>query len=130
MNIDPLNTDPTVQLAAQLRKCEETLLDPAICRDRARVAALLADDFVEFGASGKIWTREEILALLATEEYHPPVIESFECVRIAPDVALATYQAVRTDTTTGERSVTLRSSIWSKGPWGWRMRFHQSTRAL
>ena|ERR1035438_1457193 len=95
MNIDPLNTDPTVQLAAQLRKCEETLLDPAIRRDRARVAALLADDFVEFGASGKIWTREEILTLLATEEYHPPVIESFECVRIAPDVALATYPNFR-----------------------------------
>ena len=130
MNIDPLNTDPTVQLAAQLRKCEETLLDPAIRRDRARVAALLADDFVEFGASGKIWAREEILTLLATEEYHPPVIESFECVRIAPDVALATYHAVRTDATTGERSVTLRSSIWSKEPWGWRMRFHQGTRAL
>lgn len=120
-------------LAADLRACEETLLDPALRRDRTRVAPLLADDFVEFGASGRVWTREEILDLLASEEYQPPEIESFECTRIAEGVALVTYRAVRTDKATGDRSITLRSSIWSKklsgGTLGWRMRFHQGTRA-
>ena len=77
-----------------------------------------------------MWTREEILTLLATEDYTPPAIENFECLKIAPDVALVTYQAVRTDAATGDRSITLRSSIWSKGSWGWRMRFHQGTRAV
>lgn len=130
LNPDPPNSEPVGSLHAQLRKCEETLLEPAVRRDRAQVAALLAHDFVEFGASGKVWTREEILTLLATENYDPPAIENFQCLQIAPDVALVTYQALRTDASTGDRSITLRSSIWSKGPWGWRMRFHQGTRAF
>ncbi len=130
MNIDLLHTGPTIPLAALLRKCEENLLDPAVRRDRARVADLLADDFVEFGASGKIWTRQEVINLLATEDYQPPVIENFACFQIAPDVALVTYHAVRTDASEGARSITLRSSIWSKGRSGWRMRFHQGTRAV
>ncbi len=114
----------------QLRKCEEALLDPAVRRERTQVAALLAEDFVEFGASGKVWTREEIVSLLATEQYDPPIMENFQCLQIAPNVALVTYQAVHTDAATGDRSITLRSSIWSKSPWGWRMRFHQGTRAV
>ena len=116
-------------MAADLRACEETLLDPAVRRDRTRVAALLADDFVEFGSSGRAWTREEILELLASEEFQRPRIEGFECTQIADGVVLVTYRAVRVDTR-GDRSITLRSSVWSIGPSGWRLRFHQGTRAI
>ena len=60
------------EIAEHLRRCEESLLDPVIRRDRARVAALLADDFEEFGSSGRVWTREQIFNLLATEDYTQP----------------------------------------------------------
>jgi hypothetical protein len=68
----------TADIAAQLLSLEQALLDPAFRRDRASVAELLAEDFVEFGSSGQRWTRAEILDLLATEQYIPPVIENFE----------------------------------------------------
>ena len=70
-------------------------MDPAVRRDRERVAALLAEDFVEFGSSGRVWTRESILELLATETYTPPAVEDFACRMLGEDVALVTYRAVR-----------------------------------
>jgi len=126
-----MSSDTTMErIAGHLRACEETLLDPGVRRNRARVAALLAEDFFEFGASGRHWTRDEILELLETEEYSPPSIEDFQCRAIAEGVALVTYRAVRTDSVTGNRTVTLRSSIWTHEALGWRMRFHQGTRSV
>lgn len=81
-----MSSDTANPLTAQLRACEQALLDPAVRRDRDRVSTLLAEDFVEFGTSGKVWTREGILDLLATEEYQPPVIESFDCREIAEGI--------------------------------------------
>jgi len=117
-------------LAAQLLRCEQTLLDPIVRKDRAGIAELLAEDFVEIGASGRVWTRDETLDLLASEEFDPPVIEEFVCRQIVEDVALVTYCGVRTNAKTGERSITLRSSLWSKVSGAWRLRFHQGTRTL
>jgi len=114
---------------AQLERLERLLMDPAVRRDRARVAELLAEEFTEFGASGRVWTRKAILDLLATEEYTPPVVEKFSCRELAEDVALATYRAVRADAATGARAVTLRSSVWVRQSGAWRMVFHQGTRA-
>lgn len=114
--------------AAHIRACEEALLDPAVRRNREQVAALLADDFLEFGASGRVWSRKQILELLATEAYQPPVMEDFVCRKIAEGVLLVTYRTVRTKPETGEKVAALRSSLWTIESGGWRMRFHQGTR--
>jgi hypothetical protein len=115
-------------IARQLRSAEESLLDPAVRRDRTMVAELLADDFIEFGSSGRIWTRDEILDLLAGEIPAPIHMTDFECTLLAGDVAMVTYRASRTDARTGIHISSLRSSIWTKKPGGWRLRFHQGTR--
>jgi hypothetical protein len=115
--------------AAHLRNLEESLLDPAVRRDRARVRAILAEDFLEFGSSGRVWTRNTIVELLTFEtKFVPPSIEDFQCAQLSEHVALATYRTVRTDDTTGERLVSLRSSIWTRESGEWKMRFHQGTR--
>jgi hypothetical protein len=124
----PIDTHDTI--CAHLRTCEEALLDPASRRDRARVAALLAEDFLEFGSSGRVWSREEILELLASEDYQPPAIEDFTCHWIAEGVVLVTYRTVRTDPDQGQRQTALRSSIWIEEAGAWRMRFHQGTKVV
>jgi hypothetical protein len=113
-----------------LRACEEALLDPVVRRDRARVAALLAGDFLEFGSSGRVWSREEILELLAIEDYQPRAIEDFNCNGIAEGVVLITYRTVRTDPDSGQNSTALRSSIWIEEAGEWRMRLHQGTKVV
>ena len=116
------------KICALLRACEEALLDPEVRRDRARVEALLAEDFLEFGSSGRAWSREEILELLATETYQPPVMEDFSCDWLAESVALVTYKTVRVDPESGLRAVVLRNSIWIEKSGEWRVRFHQGTK--
>jgi|HubBroStandDraft_6_1064221.scaffolds.fasta_scaffold59562_3 hypothetical protein len=66
-------------IANHLRRSEEALLDPAVRSDRKRVAELLADDFVEFGSSGRIWARDEILDLLASETQAPIHMTDYQC---------------------------------------------------
>ena len=114
-------------IAARIRQGEEALLDSAVRRQPDFVLALLAEDFVEFGASGKTWNRQQIVDLLAVEEFIQPAMENFECRLIADGVALATYKAVRTDPGTGDLSVSLRSSLWTMESAGWQLRFHQGT---
>jgi hypothetical protein len=102
---------------------ELELMDPAVRKDRARVSALLAEDFREFGSSGRAWSREEILELLAMElEQVAPVVEAFEMNEFAEGAALVTYRAVRPGQTT------LRSSLWVRREGCWQMLFHQGTK--
>jgi hypothetical protein len=114
---------------SQLRKLEQSLLDSAVRRDGERLRQLLDDDFMEFGSSGRVWTRKSIIDLLAGEtNFHPPQIEEFQCSLIGEKVALVTYRTVRVEAATGERLASLRSSIWVRRDGVWRMRFHQGTR--
>ena len=118
-------TDESV--AAHLIRFEQALLDPAVRRDRAKVDALLAQDFLEFGSSGRIWTRQEIIDSLGAGTYTPPAGAPMDCVRLAADVALVTYRALRLNRETGAGIETLRSSIWVMRQGQWRLRFHQGT---
>lgn len=115
--------------AAQLRRLEESLLDPAVRRDGERLRSVLTEDFLEFGSSGRVWTRKSIIELLATEKnFRPPAIEDFHCSLISDKVALVTYRTLRSDGKSGEHLESLRSSIWTRQDGEWRMRFHQGTR--
>ncbi len=118
-----------VSIAEQLRMLEESLLDAAVRRDRMRLREMLAEDFLEFGSSGRTWTRNTIIELLSNETaFTAPAIEDFRCAVLSEDVALVTYRTVRTDATSGEALASLRSSIWKHVGGEWRMRFHQGTR--
>lgn len=126
MSADEMQREET---ATQLLHLEKSLLDPAVRCNSAQVSALLAEDFIEFGSSGRRWTRNEILNLLATEVYDPPAVEDFECRFISDGVVLVTYRAVRLNLKTHNRSVSLRSSLWTKESGVWLLRFHQGTQA-
>lgn len=114
--------------AQHLQYLEQSLLSPAVRRDRDRVAGMLAEDFMEFGSSGKTWTRAQVLEMLgAGEETAAPAVQDLQCRPIADGVVLVTYKTVRTNEATGRTVVTLRSSIWSMKAGFWQLRFHQGT---
>jgi hypothetical protein len=119
----------TDAICVHLRACEEALLDPALRRDRTRVAELLAEDFREFGSSGRVWSREQVLDLLASEDSQAPAMEDFRCEWAGKGVALVTYRTARIDPQTGHSATVLRSSIWIEESGAWRVRFHQGTKA-
>jgi hypothetical protein len=120
-----------MNLTAHLQHLEGRLLDPAVRSDPAQLAALLADDFREFGSSGRSYTKAEILAHLTAEpsDAFSLSLNDFAVQLLAPGVALATYRSTRRDHATGETTEALRSSIWTLQNDTWQMRFHQGTRA-
>jgi hypothetical protein len=121
----------TDHVAQHVLYLEQSLLSPSVRRDRDRVAALLADDFVEFGSSGKIWTRDQVLETLGKDEAAAaPSVEDLKCSFISESVALVTYKTVRKNEETGRSFITLRSSLWSMQAGFWKLRFHQGTTAL
>lgn len=97
-------------------------------RSRKRMEALLHPDFVEFGRSGRIYTRDEILNDFATDA-KLPVVQSrhFAVILLAEGVALLTYVSAHVNADGTSERHTLRSSIWVQTESGWRMRFHQGT---
>ncbi|HEV2279484.1 MAG TPA: nuclear transport factor 2 family protein [Acidobacteriaceae bacterium] len=109
-------------LADELRLLEERLLDPEVRRDRTAVASLLTPEFLEYGSSGRVFTRDEVLELLACEEPICIQLSDYVARLLAPHVAIVTWRAIRPD---GTQS--LRSSLWIRRDGRWQMLFHQGT---
>ena len=110
----------------EIRRLEEELLLPEVRSDANRLSELLHPEFVEFGSSGTVWTRDEILLRLPAETGFSASISGMEVRLLAPDVALVTFEA-RISSGTGGDSVSLRTSVWLRESGAWRVRFHQGT---
>jgi len=111
----------------QLRRLEESLWRAETHFDRDHMSEVLAPDFLEFGRSGGVYRREEILDDPAQPINATLPLAKFAVRSIAADVALVTYVSEVTD---GEvKEVANRSSLWSRHAGGWRIRFHQGTPA-
>lgn len=94
---------------------ETSLLKPDVRRNHRLLNSLLADDFKEFGATGCVWTKTDILAAMEDEEPVARVIDDFEVRPLASDVVLATYLCHHTSPS-GLGHSSRRISIWREAP--------------
>ena len=99
---------------------ERDLLTDEVRSDPAALAALLHPDWTEIGRSGRLWTREEMFAVIAPLS-EPVALDTVAVSRIDETTILLLWRAV-----TDQRS-TLRSSLWVRDAGDWRQRFHQGT---
>lgn len=93
--------------------------------DRAFQEAHFARDFVEFGRSGRIYQREDVIS---TERHRIDAslpLPDFAIRVLDERTVLVTYNSVVVYD--GKTEKARRSSIWSRSPSGWVMRFHQGT---
>ncbi len=105
---------------------ERALLDSAVRADRERVDALLAEDFVEIGASGAVFGKAVVLEALPAEQGVVFEAHAMKARPITRDVVSVTYMATRRQGVDLRRS--LRSSWWRREhDGGWRLVFHQGT---
>jgi len=110
-------------LARHLRSLEESLLQPDV-RKSSELVALLADEFIEFGSSGRIYTKADLVAVLQAETPSVQSTRNLQVWLLAPQAALLTYVIHRD----GSPPVhTLRSSVWQLRGERWLMVFHQAT---
>ena len=117
---------PWSEEAEELKRLEENLLQPEVRRSPEQMAAFLADDFVEFGRSGRIYGKAEILETAAQPFAGQLSLLELAAKALAPSVALVTYRSILRDANGSERHA-LRSSIWTRTEKGWRLVFHQGT---
>lgn len=85
-----------------------------------RLDALLHPDFLEFGCSGRRWTRAEVLAEWGAPSETPPQRESVELLMLAPNLVQLRWRSPAP-------RPAWRSSLWQRDAQGWKMRFHQAT---
>ena len=112
-----------MQLEQPLFALEQALQQCATRSDAGRLAQLLADDFVEFGASGNVWgSKAEVIAGLQDEVFSPRRMYGFAVKVLGQGLALVTYRCHREGV--GD---SLRSSVWREEEGQWRMVFHQGT---
>lgn len=108
-----------------LERLEEELWREATRFDIKRMEQVMAPDFCEFGRSGRIYTRQDILAVprQAIDAVLPLPDLAVRLLQL--DVAQVTYNSSVTHA--GAVQHARRSSIWSRTPDGWVLRFHQGT---
>jgi ribonuclease HI len=108
---------------AEVVRREILLLDPVVRADPGRVRGLLLPDFVEFGASGRIWDGEATVEALAADPGHVQhQAVDLVAVNLGVGTVLLTYRIDDSE------EPSLRSSVWLRSDDGeWRLRFHQGT---
>lgn len=107
-----------------IQQLELALLEPSNRKSIDNLNRRIADDFMEIGSLGKIYTKQDVLHDLPLEDSRKFVVEDFLVKVFLEDVALTTYKVT-------EGSITsLRSSIWKRVDGEWAMVFHQGTRQL
>ena len=114
---------------ATLLALEEELLSFQVRASAARLNELLADDFVEFGSSGRIYDKPTIIRELGESSFVASFeIGDFFLVMSSEDSALVTYHCeVRSDCGDVIRKSN-RSSLWRLVDDRWQLVFHQGTK--
>jgi hypothetical protein len=117
-----------MNIADHLKALEEQLLDPAVRCNTEFVSSLLADDFLEFGSSGRIFDKAAILEELRNETSRTtPRLSDFAVRPLAADAMLVTYRTTRLNSSGEPTGQALRSSIWIIRDNRWQITFHQGT---
>jgi hypothetical protein len=117
-----------MQIENHLRSLEDQLLNPAVRRNSPLVASLLADDFVEFGSSGRVFDKSSIIEALRNEQTRPAsLLSEFSLREISPTTILATYKASRPGPSGEITAQSWRSSLWIHLDGRWQLTFHQGT---
>jgi len=104
-------------LQDEILDLENRLLTPSVRGSAEALDRLIADQFVEFGSSGRLYTKRDVIARMLAAPSITVNIADFRVLAVSPDVALATYR-------TGK---SLRSSVWRREGERWRIVFHQGT---
>jgi ribonuclease HI len=86
--------------------------------------ALLDGAFAEVGASGRAWSRDDVVAILAADPPNRIELRDLVVERVAEDVALVRFV---TEEPAPPRRRARRVSVWVRHDGTWRVRYHQGT---
>ena len=114
---------PDDAVVAEVIALERALLTREARSSATALDALLDPEFTETGASGRLWTRAEILAEMPASSPRPDRIADHAMAgrRLAADVVMLTFETEHQ----GRRA--RRVSLWRRSSGRWRLLYHQGT---
>jgi ribonuclease HI len=108
--------------AEEVAALERELLVRSARGDGARLNELLHPQFVEVGASGRRWTRADMIeALVADPDLGALEVDDVVASVVSDDAVLVTY------TTRRSTASIHRASLWVRHGESWAVRYHQGT---
>tara|TARA_R110002049_G_scaffold233475_1_gene406787 strand:+ start:1230 stop:1580 length:351 start_codon:yes stop_codon:yes gene_type:complete len=102
-----------------LESQEKELVSSDVRKDRARMEELLADDFQEYGSSGRVFQKLDVLDAPGVGATYK--LSDFTFRDLAQGVTLVRYRSVTSSQTA------MRSSIWVQASNRWQLLHHQAT---
>lgn len=108
-----------------LKSLEEELWREETRFDTQRINEIIAPDFLEFGRSGRVYQRQDTLAVVRQTINAVLPLPEFHVRLLDENIAQVTYNSAVTYDGVVENA--RRSSIWSRTTSGWVLRFHQGT---
>jgi hypothetical protein len=117
--------DELEKFTSELFAREPIFHRPELGTTRADFEAMMAPEFWEVGASGKLYNREYVLEVLE-QRHRAAIVEQlditeFRCQRVSPGHYLATYMLDQL----GRKS--RRTTLWRSTNDGWKIVYHQGT---
>ena len=110
-----------IALFEKLKSLEIELSTQSTRKNKERISTLLADDFCEFGKSGRIFDKASIIQLLKDETPNDIQFSNFKFKQLSESVVLLTYQAF------AQGICSNGSSIWYCDDGLWKLTHHQGT---
>ncbi len=98
---------------------EKALLSNEVRRNVEALSELIADDFIEFGKSGKVWNKGDVLASLPLENEIQYEIANFRVTFETSSIVCVEYQLSE------DGEISLRRSIWKFIDERWQMVLHK-----
>jgi len=107
-------------------KLELSLLTPEVRASVEKLNELIADDFIEYGSSGLIYNKAEILDRLPKGPSPTYNLYDFEFVKLSESMVQTRFKADRVNLD-GTKLSSLHTSLWRNTNNNWQMFFHQGT---
>ena len=109
-------------MAHECIELEKTFLKHTTRTDHNILESLISRDFIEFGSSGKIYYKQDVMRTLISESIRNFKAVDFEVRILSENCVLITYKLFES------MKSTLRSSIWIRNTHNsWQIIFHQGT---
>lgn len=115
------------ELHNKIYNLEKSLLNPEVRSSFEELNNLLSVDFKEFGSSGLVYTKQNVLERLPSNtDMVVYVVSDFVVSILSKDIVMSNFKTERVINDT-EKVLSLRTSLWKKEGDAWRMFFHQGT---
>lgn len=108
-----------------LEKLEEELWQGETRFNENYMRKVMANDFFEFGRSGRVYDLEEVLSISSEKIEAEIPLPNLQIRQLSTDVVQITYDSAVGHL--GNIQYARRSSIWSRNGETWQLRFHQGT---